>query len=281
MKNFLVVGGAGGLGSAVVDRLYTRGDLVVATGLNAQETALIETRYGMRVRAHAVDLDAPDVARSRLEAVVAGMAELDAVVICAGISPFAPLEVAPFDLLLKTFRINCLGSVAAYQAAMPALRRSGGRIVLVSSLVGLVAFPLLGPYVISKFALEGAADVMRREAAAQGVSVVVVEPGGIRTSLVEQQLASVQSRLAALPSDQQARYGSLYRGYEAMATHAHRTSSMEPDEVARLIIQVLDSERTDARYLVGDDAMQISAAVRELSVDKMDEMLAELFREPT
>jgi hypothetical protein len=50
------------------------------------------------------------------------MAELDAVVVCAGIAPFAALQVAPLDLLLKTFRINCLGSVAAYQAAMPACR---------------------------------------------------------------------------------------------------------------------------------------------------------------
>jgi hypothetical protein len=73
---------------------------------------------------------------------------------------------------------------------------------------------------------------MRREAAAQGVSVVVAQPGGIRTRLVEDQLARVQSHLAALPPDQQARYGSLYRGYETMAAHAHRTASMEPEAVA-------------------------------------------------
>jgi NAD(P)-dependent dehydrogenase (short-subunit alcohol dehydrogenase family) len=224
----------------------------------------------MRVRAHVVDLDAIDIARSRLEAVVAGMAGLDAVVVCAGISPYVPLEAAPFDLMLKTFRINCLGGVAVYQAALPALRRSGGRIVLVSSLAGFVALPLLGPYVISKFALEGAVDVMRREAAAQGVSVVLIEPGGIRTGMVEDQLANVQSRLAALPAEHQARYGALYRGYEAMATRAHRTISVEPGEVARAIVEALDSEKPNARYLVGEDAKRISAAARELGVNEME-----------
>jgi saccharopine dehydrogenase-like NADP-dependent oxidoreductase len=67
MASILVLGAAGGHGSIVVDSLHARGDLVVATGLNARETSQIETRYGKRVRAHAVDLDAIDVARSRLE----------------------------------------------------------------------------------------------------------------------------------------------------------------------------------------------------------------------
>jgi NAD(P)-dependent dehydrogenase (short-subunit alcohol dehydrogenase family) len=281
MKNILVVGAAGGLGSALVDLLCTRGDVVTATGLDVQETSLIGNRYGMRVQAHAVDLDSVDVARSRLEAVVAGMTGLDAVVVCAAIAPYAPLEVAPFDLLLKTFRINCLGGIAVYQATMPALRRSGGRIVLVSSLAGFVALPLLGPYVISKFALEGAADVMRREAAAQGVSVVLVQPGGIRTGMVEAQLDNVRSRLDALAADHQARYGSLYRGYEAMATHAHRTTSAPPEKIARVIIEVLDTDKPDARYLAGEDAKRLSEAVRGLSGSEMDALLAEMFREPT
>ena len=281
MANILVVGAAGGLGSALVDLLCARGDAVVATGLNAQETSQIEARYGKRVPAHAVDLNAVDVGRSRLEAVVAGMARLDAVVVCAAISPYAPLEVARFDLMLETFRINCLGGVAVYQAAMPALRRSGGRIVLISSLAGFVALPLLGPYVISKFALEGAADVMRREAAPQGVSVVVVEPGGIRTGMVEEQLANVQSRLAALPAEHQARYGSLYRGFEAMATHAHRTASAAPEDIARVIIEALDAAKPEARYLAGADAKQMSAVVRERSVNEIDGMLAEMFKGPT
>lgn len=277
MANILVIGAAGGLGSALVDLLCARGDVVVGTGLDAREKSLIEARHGMRVQAHAIDLDAPDAAYAGLEAVVAGMETLDAVVVCAAISPYVPMEAAPFDLLLKTFRINCVGGIAVYQATMPALRRSGGRIIFVSSLVGFLALPLLGPYVTSKFALEGAADVMRREAAAQGVSVVLVEPGGIRTAMVAEQLATIQSRLALLPADHQTRYGPLYRGFEAMASHAYVS---EPDEIARVIIEGLDAEIPAARYLAGEDVKQLSATIRDLSVNETDALLAEMFQEP-
>jgi hypothetical protein len=90
----------------------------------------------------------------------------------------------------------------------------------------------------------------------------------------------VCNHISPLFPDQQSRYGSLDRGYETMAAHAHRTASMEPEVVTRVIIEALDSERPDARYVVGDDATRLSAALRQLSVVEMDALLAELFREP-
>ena len=76
-----------------------------------------------------------------------------------------------------------IGQVAVTQAFIRALRAGRGRIVNISSIGGRVALPLVGPYSASKFALEGISDSLRRELLRQGVDVIVIEPGGVKTPI--------------------------------------------------------------------------------------------------
>lgn len=207
------------------------------------------------------------------------MIDLSAVVVCAGIAPNGPIEVTALEAFRQTFEVNCLSNVAIYQALMPGLRKSRGRIVLISSTSGRMGMPFVGAYTASKYALEGVADVMRREAAPQGVRVSIIEPGGIRTNMVRDQLATGMARLAALPEDQRSRYGHLYRRFEAVAGAALETSASTPQEVADVILEALDAADPEPRYAVGADAKQMIALAASTPDRGLDTLFKQMFSE--
>ncbi|MFY9328971.1 MAG: SDR family NAD(P)-dependent oxidoreductase, partial [Georgfuchsia sp.] len=202
-RTALVVGAAGGVGSEVVKQLLAKGYRVIATVLNQAEAARVAPGVEKTLF---LDLSNADSIMPALQQ--QSIAALDAVVVCAAISPYGPLEAMPLDGLRRTLEINTGSNVAIYQASMPLLRASKGRILFISSTAGRVAMPFSGHYAGSKYALEGLGDVMRREAHAFGVDVILVEPGGIKTPMVVAQIDGLDGELAKLSPD----HAALYRG---------------------------------------------------------------------
>ena len=95
-------------------------------------------------------------------------------------------EWYPFTVKQSVRRVletNVLGVIAVTQAFLPRLKRGHGRVINIGSVSGRIAFPFMGPYVASTFALEGLSDSWRRELLPFGVDVVVVEPGSVRTPI--------------------------------------------------------------------------------------------------
>jgi NAD(P)-dependent dehydrogenase (short-subunit alcohol dehydrogenase family) len=276
-KCILVIGGAGGVGSAVVDILASRGCAVASTVLEATEADSIRTRYGGAVKAHTVDLSNAAEALTKIKLLVDTLPALDAVVVCAAIAPIGPMELTSLATYIRAFEINCVSAVAAYQATLPALRRTGGRIVLLSSMGGRAAFPFMSSYIATKFALEGLGDVMRREAGPQGVKVTIIEPGGIRTNLVQQQLREVEPAYAALGEEDRERYGYLYKGYLKMAGDSLRDTASTPDEIAAVVVQALDAPEPETRYIAGADAKHFFEISRAMSDREVDEIFRQMF----
>lgn len=277
MARILVVGGAGGVGSALVDMLVKRGDRVTATVLNEAEAARVRGRHAATVGVSVVDFSDSDRALERLRALVASLDGLDAVAVCAAISPYGPVETMPLAVFRQAFEINCVADVAIYQAVMPALRESRGRIVLISSMAGRAAMPFIGAYVASKFALEGVADVMRREAAAHGVHISIVEPGGIRTGMVEEQLRTIKGRIASLDLGEEQLYGHLYRQFEKLAGESHNMTASSPEQVAGVLLEALDAAEPETRYIAGDDARELIGLVDSVSDRELDTEFARMF----
>lgn len=277
MRSYLVVGGAGGVGSAVVERLAGRGDAVEATVLEEGEAASIRSRYQGRVKAHIVDLSDAEAARDRLTAIVDAMPSLDGAIDCAAIAPWGATEVTALSTYLKAYEINIVGGVAMYQAAMPALRRTGGRVVLIGSMGGRVALPVLSAYTCTKYALEGLGDIMRREAAPQGVKVSIVQPGGIRTNMVFQQFEGVRRSMEALPPEMRDRYGYLYESYARFAEAGLNEKSSSPDDVAAVVVTALDAEDPQSRYVAGEDAREMLGMLGGMSDGDVDGLLAQMY----
>ena len=276
MAHIFVIGGAGGVGSAIVSKLLARGDRVSITVLNAKEESVARAATPDVEAIHHVDLGDPGSAKSRLEAAFQSSAPIDSVITCAATAPIGPLETTDLDVIRRTLDVNCVSHIAIFQAALPALRQTKGRLLFISSMAGKAGMPFIGAYVASKFALEGAADVMRQEAAPQGVKVVLVEPGGIKTPMVDAQLAQVADRLGRLDPEEERRYGYLYRGFHVMASAGQKETSSTPEQIADILIAAHDDPQPSARYAAGADAEQMIALAQQ-GEEVMDGTFRSLF----
>lgn len=269
-RTALVVGAAGGMGIEVVKQLLGQSYQVIATVLNDKEADLVRTQAPNVAKLIKLDLSNGDSVLSELRNLA--IPSLDAVVVCAAVGPLGPVEIAPLDVLRRTLEINTVSAAAVYQACMPALRAAKGRLVLISSFAGKVALPFLAHYAASKHALEGLADVMRREAKADGVEVIVVEPGGVRTPMVTGQLETVARDRAALPPEHAERFGMYYDGFIAVAKKSWDTM-LEPSVVADTVSAALKANPPQARYPVGEDSKFLCEASRK-SDQEIDAIVA-------
>lgn len=273
----LVVGAAGGVGTSVVKQLMDKGYDVIGTVLNSKEEESVRTTAPAIGDILEMDLSDAASARSTLSHYLGNMSgDLHGVIVCAAISPYGPMETASLALARRTLEINTLSGIAVYQAVMPSLRKTRGRIVFISSMAGRSGMPFIGFYVASKFALEGAVEVMRYEAAEWGIHISLIEPGGIQTGMVTGQLESLERDIAALDEQERSLYGKLYRQFQALAGQAYKTA-LKPEDVARVTLRAYEAARPRARYPVGKDSRAICSMARLLPRSWMEAVFRKMY----
>ena len=186
MATALVTGGSRGLGRALVRALVERGWTVVTDGRDREAL----DRLAGQVRGPGrLSVEAGDIAdvghRRRLAARVEELGGgLDALVNNAGglgPSPLPPLSRFPLEALEELYRVNVVAPLGLVQELLPALRRSGGRILNITSDAAVEAYPGWGGYGSSKAALDALSAVLGAEEAA--VRVYAVDPGDLRTDM--------------------------------------------------------------------------------------------------
>jgi NAD(P)-dependent dehydrogenase (short-subunit alcohol dehydrogenase family) len=259
----IVTGASSGIGEATANHLRSRGFDVLA-GVRRDEDA--ERLRGEGFQPLLVDVtDAESIERARGEV---GEGELGGLVNNAGVAVAGPLEFVPIDELRHQLEVNVIGQVAVTQALLPALRRSGGRIVNISSVGGRVALPMAGPYAASKFALEAISDSLRREVARHGVHVIVIEPGGIKTPIWEKGGAKADELRAQMPPEVDRLYGDLIRAVGAESEKIATDRGLPPSAVAEVVGEALTARRPRTRYLVGRDA-KLRAGLARIVPDRV------------
>jgi NAD(P)-dependent dehydrogenase (short-subunit alcohol dehydrogenase family) len=181
-KVAVVTGASSGIGEATVLELAARGASVVAA---ARSVGKLEDLARRAASSGVLVVEADVADRELVEAMVGRTVEkfgrLDVLVNNAGLGLSGRIsELLPEDLRY-VFEVNTIGPLNCAQAALPRMGR-GGRIINVSSVVGLRAIPKVGGYCSTKFALNALSDSLRVEVADRGVSVTSVYPGTTRTS---------------------------------------------------------------------------------------------------
>jgi short-subunit dehydrogenase len=183
MARVLITGAASGIGRAASVALARRGHEVIATArteADVEALCAMAKLEGVCLKAAVLDVTNPHDRKQ----VIAW--DPDVVINNAATGQSGPLADVPLDVLRATYETNVISSVAVAQAALPRmLVRGRGRIIMVSSLAGKFAIPYLGPYCMSKFALEAASDILRREISHHGIKVAIIEPGAIDTGFNE------------------------------------------------------------------------------------------------
>jgi NAD(P)-dependent dehydrogenase (short-subunit alcohol dehydrogenase family) len=251
----LVTGASTGLGLQLAERLAARGWRVFAGVRRAEDEARVRALHPagiLPVRLDVTDAGSIAAAARLVEAEVAGRG-LDALVNNAGIAVAGPVEGVGAEDWRRQFEVNVIGPVATTQAMLPLLRAARGRVVMVSSVSGLLAYPLLGPYAASKHALEALSDSLRLELAREAIAVVVVEPGEAATAIWEKAAVDAERRRDAWPPAVRDRYAARV---DRLLRHARRTAATAPDarDACLAIERALEAARPPARLLAGRGA---------------------------
>ncbi|GII60916.1 short-chain dehydrogenase/reductase [Sphaerisporangium krabiense] len=247
-RTWFITGASRGLGRAFAQAALERGDRVVAAARGITPGAF-EERHADRLLA--LPLDVTD--RAAVFAAVARAAEhfgeMDIVVNNAGTMSSGMVEEFTEAEARAQFEVNFFGALWVSQAALPHLRARGtGHIVQISSIAALGGFPSTGMYSASKFALEGMSEALAMEAAAFGVKLSIVQPGGYWTDLY--------SQIAV--TDPMEPYASLR--VELERQWAEGSVDSEPRLAAEALLKLVDSDDPPLRLLLG-------SMVYDLAVD--------------
>lgn len=269
----IVVGAAGGIGLQIVRQL--RADATVLAVVQNEGQIQPAQEAGARdcVICDISDSSAVAMALEQLQGLSGG--RVDALIVTAAMQPVGAVETIGRADFERLFAVNVLGTLEIVQGLLPALRQSRGRVVLFSSMAGRLAAPLLGAYAATKYALEALADSLRRELSGTGVSISLIEPGGVDTPMAAAQGSLAEKALERLSPALREVYGPLYRGYRAMTAKALRFAST-PESVARLACQAAIGHSPRDRYVAGTDAKLMLLLARWLPTRWMDGLLVKV-----
>jgi NAD(P)-dependent dehydrogenase (short-subunit alcohol dehydrogenase family) len=248
----IITGASSGIGEATARELARRGFHVLAGVRNDRDANAI---HGSGIEPLIIDITNPDHIRAlatRVHGDPQGRA-VRALVNNAGIGVNAPVEVFAIDEWRRLFEVNFFGHIAVTQMLLPALIRSKGRVINISSVGGRIAMATYGPYAGTKFALEAVSDSLRREIAPLGVQVVVVEPAAVRTKIGDRAIARAQEMAPTMTPEQSERYGRLVEAITAQAASAME-SGLSADAAAKVIAQAVTARKPRTRYTIGREA---------------------------
>ena len=172
----LITGASGAIGSALLRRFAERGAVTAGTDLTPDPEPMIADVWIPGDVTVAADLERV------VDEATAQLGRLDVVVVNAGVTALGNFENTPDDVLRRVMDVNFHGAVHTARAALPALRSSRGRLVVLSSVAGFA--PVIGrpAYVASKHALTGLFESIRTELSRDGIGLTLVFPSFLGTS---------------------------------------------------------------------------------------------------
>ncbi len=286
----LISGASTGIGRALAVALAGGGFQVLA-GVRSERagTALVESAPAdARARLTPVQLD---VTSPESIAAAVAMAEqqggpvgLRALINNAGIVVPGPVEHVSAADWRRQFEVNFFGAIELTRAALPLLRKGvatygpgAPRLLLISSIGGRIAQPLLAPYTSSKFALTALGDSLRLELRRQGIGVTVIEPGAVKTEIWAKGDAAGQEFTPDHPARRH--YSAELEGLIALSRKTAQRG-IPADKAAEEIVRAVLAARAPARVLVGQDARIMARIKHWLPTRAFDAMLAKEFGFP-
>ncbi|MDM7458811.1 MAG: SDR family NAD(P)-dependent oxidoreductase [Paracoccus sp. (in: a-proteobacteria)] len=254
----LITGCSSGIGLDAARRLQSEGWQVVATCRRPEDIA---ARRAEGMECLHLELAADDSVAACAQAVLRA-GPLDALVNNAAFALPGAVEDMPRDALRAIFEVNLFGTHDLTRRLIPHFRQNAGRIVNISSVLGLVGIPWRGPYVATKFALEGLTDVLRLEMHDTGVKVILIEPGPITSRIRENAIAHFERWVdwQASPRAEDYRAGLLKRLYQPAGKDRFE---LPPSAVSDRILTALTVRNPAPRYYVTAPT-RISGAARRL-----------------
>jgi NAD(P)-dependent dehydrogenase (short-subunit alcohol dehydrogenase family) len=248
-KVWFITGTSKGFGRVWAEAALERGDRVAATARDVASVRALEERYGDRALAIALDVTDKSAVDAAIAQTIARFGRIDVAINNAGYGLFGAIEEIGEAEARAQMETNFFGALWVTQAVLPQMRaQQSGHIIQVSSIGGVNAFPTIGLYHASKWALEGFSQSLAAEVAPFGIAVTLVEPGGYAT---EWGGASAK-HAAPLPAYETAR----------AAITAFRKGNVpgDPDATASAILKLVDAEQPPLRIFFGSGGLAMTKA---------------------
>ena len=251
-KIWFITGASRGFGRSWTIAALDRGDKVAATARDTATLKDLVEKYGDALLP--IQLDVTDRAAdfAAVQQAHQHFGRLDIVVNNAGYGHFGFVEEVTEAEARAQFDTNVFGALWVTQAAIPLMREQGsGHIVQISSIGGVAAFPGLGIYNSSKWALEGFTESLAQEVAGFGINVTLIEPGGYATDW---------GGASAVRSEPNPAYQAMR---DAMAERRASFSGTQPgpDDTTAAVFAAIDAENPPKRLLLSGTAFDIAQNV--------------------
>jgi NAD(P)-dependent dehydrogenase (short-subunit alcohol dehydrogenase family) len=238
----MITGAGSGFGKGASIALAARGHHVIATTETEEHAAALRAE-APELTVEKVDITTDDVKKA------AGW-DVDVLINNAGAGQTGPMADVPIERVRHLFEVNVFGTLAVTQQVLPRMLTKGaGRIIIVSSIAGVVVGPSFGPYSMTKHALEAMGKAMRAELAPQGVDVTLLNPGPYKTGFNDRMADSMWEWFGE---------GSLNAPatpmFEMMRDFV-TNDQLDPAEVVTRMVELVEAETTTENNFVPPDVL--------------------------
>jgi len=246
-KVWFITGASKGFGREWAEAALERGDKVAATARKVDTLSPLVETYGDSVLPLELDVNDRSADFAAVRRTADHFGRLDVVINNAGYGHFGMIEELTEDEVRAQLETNFFGALWVTQAALPILRDQGsGHIIQVSSIGGISAFPTVGAYHASKWALEGFSQALSQEVAGFGIQVTLIEPGGFSTDWAGP--SSVHSR--EIPAYAEVR--------QARNRQRAAASAGDPTATRGAILKVVEADQPPLRIFFGEAPLGIA-----------------------
>jgi NAD(P)-dependent dehydrogenase (short-subunit alcohol dehydrogenase family) len=261
----IVTGASGGIGEATARALHAAGYHVFGTYRRPPSTKSPGIEY------LACDVTSDESVQTAVGQVLTKAGRIDLLVNNAGVGLVAGAEESSLEQAKSLFDVNLFGVFRMTNAVLPTMRRQkSGRIVNLSSIMGLIPAPFMALYSASKHAVEGYSESLDHEIRGSGVRVVLVEPAYTRTSF-EGNVYQADQQLDVYQSARTNAEGVLRDGMKTADT---------PEMVASAVVKASTEAKPHRRYAAGRQARQVSLLRRFVPESAFDRSLRKQMRLP-
>lgn len=250
-RTWFITGASRGFGREWAIAALERGDAVVAACRDTSSVDDLVRRFGEKVLPLPLDVTDREAVFAAVGTARRRFGRLDVVVNNAGYGQFGMIEEISEAEARGQFETNVFGALWVTQAVLPVLREQGsGHILQVSSIGGISAFPDIGIYNASKWALEAFSQSLAQEVADFGIAVTLIEPGAYATDWG----GSSARHADPLPA---------YDAFREKAAEARKSRAGSPGDPAatrEAVLKIVDAEHPPLRVFLGDVPLRIATA---------------------
>jgi short-subunit dehydrogenase len=251
-KRYLITGAATGFGLGTALELAKRGHHVIAGVLDddqKSDLAAIAAEKGVSLQIELLDITNEEHRESAFKQ------DVDVLISNAGVMQTGPVAEIPMDRVRSNFEVNVFGTLGVIQGfARQMVERGSGKIIIVSSMGGLITVPFCAIYTATKHALESVAEGLKAELAGTGVEVCTANPGVFGTGF--------NDRGAATMLDWFDPEKSLSSPELLAATEGSLESQMDPQVMIDAMVRIAEEESSKFRNVVPDETAQWIQAIQ-------------------